>query len=44
MLNFDITFVENGFQILAAEVILKTLQTMESYMQKIHMYELNLSV
>lgn len=41
MLNFDIIFVENGFKILAAESILKTLQTTETCMQKTYSYELN---
>lgn len=34
MLNFDITYVVNGFQILSAKVILKTMQTMETCIQK----------
>lgn len=34
MLNFDITYIANGFQILSAEVILKTIQTMETRIQK----------
>lgn len=34
MLNFDITYIANGFQILSAEAVLKTMQTMETCTQK----------
>lgn len=34
ILTFDITYIANGFQILSAEVILKTRQKMETCIQE----------
>lgn len=38
LLNFDITYIANGFQTLSVEVILKTMQVTETCIQKIHTY------
>lgn len=38
LLNLDITYTANGFQILSVEVILKTMQVMETCIQKTHTY------